>query len=96
MSVNIVLTCVHFSFVSANILLDDQYKAKLGDFGFSIELPQISSGQTMFTAQFIARSEGYYPSELSSGKLSDRTEVYAFGVVSYPLLKGRHGVQLDW
>lgn len=60
---------------SANILLDSLYQPKLGDFGFSIELPRISSGQTLFTAEFVARSEGYYPSELSAGKLSDRTDI---------------------
>ena len=48
---------------------------------FSIELPRITSGYTMFTAKIVGRSEGYYPFELSSGILSDRTDVCAFGVV---------------
>ncbi len=44
--------------------------------------PRITSGQTMFTAQFVARSEEYYPSELSSGKLLDITHVFSLGAVS--------------
>lgn len=73
---------IHQDIKSANILLDHSYRAKLGDFGFSVELPSISSsGQTLFTAAFLTRSEGYYPSEVTSGKFSDRSDVYCFGVV---------------
>ena len=66
----------------ANILLDGTFRAKLGDFGFAVELPHISGGRTMFTSDFIVRTEGYYPPEVSMGKYSDRSDVYSFGVVS--------------
>ena len=65
-----------------NILLDSGMNAKLDDFGFSMELPQLSHGKTMFFAPFITQSEGYYPSEVTSGHFSDRSDVYCFGVVS--------------
>ena len=68
-------------FYSANILLDDTYKAKLGDFGFAIEMPHISGGHTMFSSDFIVRTEGYFPPEINMGKYSDRSDVYSFGVV---------------
>lgn len=55
--------------------------AKLADFGFSVELPRISGGKTVFTSACIARSEGYYPSEVTCGEFSDRSDVYSFGVV---------------
>ena len=56
--------------------------AKLADFGFSMELPRVSRRKTVFSTPFIARSEGYYPSEITSGHFSDRSDVYSFGVVS--------------
>ena len=55
---------------------------KLADFGFAMELPQLSHGTTVFLAEFIARSDGYFPSEITSGTLSDRSDVYSYGIVS--------------
>ena len=60
---------------SANILLDDQLTAKLADFGFSAELPEVSGGKTLFSSACIARSEGYYPSEITSGQFSAKSDV---------------------
>lgn len=57
------------------------FRAKLGDFGFAIELPRVSGGQTLFSSQCMVRFEGYYPSEVTLGKYSDRCDVYSFGVV---------------
>ena len=65
-----------------NILLDDKFTAKLGDFGFAVELPRVSCGRTMFSANFCARSEGYYAPEISTGRYSDRSDVYSYGIVS--------------
>lgn len=77
-----MFTCLPYQFIRANILLDDAYTAKLGDFGFAIELPELSHGLTMFSSECMIRSEGYYPTEISMGKYSDRSDVYSFGVVS--------------
>lgn len=54
-----------------------------GKLGFSVELPCVSGGKTMFTSECIVRSEGYYPPEIVMGKYSDRSDVYSFGVVSW-------------
>ena len=40
----------------------------------------------MFSATCLARSEGYYPSEITSAHYSDRSDVYMYGVVSMILL----------
>ena len=48
-------------------------EVKLADFGFSIKLPHLSGGTTLFSVECIARTEGYYPSEITYGRYSDRS-----------------------
>ncbi len=71
---------------SQNILIDICDNGRIGDFGFSLELPEIVEGRSMFTAQAFARMEGYYPSELSVGHFSTKSDVYCYGVVIHTVL----------
>ena len=65
-----------------NILIDVSNTAKITDFGFALELPAVQDdGRSLYTAKAFARSEGYYPGELTSGKYSAKSDVYSFGVV---------------
>ena len=66
---------------SQNILLDTTFKAKLGDFGFALDIPENHSGRTLVSAPLIARTEGYFAPELIGGKISSKSDVYSFGVV---------------
>lgn len=66
-----------------NILVDAHGEAKITDFGFALELPQVADGRSMYTAKAFARSEGYYPGELTSGKYSAKSDVYSLGVVCF-------------
>ncbi len=72
----------HLSLGNKNDLLVDFSQNSLGrgkisDFGFALELPKVcGDGRSMFTAKTFARSEGYFPSELTSGKYSAKSDVY--------------------
>ena len=69
--------------IRPNILLDHYFNAKLGDFGFAYEVPEVKQGRTMVTAPSFARTEGYYAPELVHGQVSAKCDVYSYGVVSY-------------
>ena len=65
----------------ANILLDRCFNAKLGDFGFSVELPRVVEDRTLLKARTFVRTGGYYPPELSEELYSPKSDVYSYGVV---------------
>ena len=70
---------------SSNILLDESYKAKLGDFGIA-RIPDVSeaNSRTYLNTKslYMAVTGIYLPPEYIRGKLSPALDVYAFGVVS--------------
>jgi serine/threonine protein kinase len=79
---------VHQDIKSQNILLDSHGHAKIGDFGFSVELPKQRDGKSMFTSKMFARTEGYFAPEIASGKYSHRSDVYSYGVVALETFSG--------
>ncbi len=76
---------VHRDLKPANILLDDSEKAYLSDFGIAknIRTPMTSGRVTIAgTPEYMA------PEQVSGGKVTPQTDVYALGVSAFELLTG--------
>ncbi|KAI3506089.1 hypothetical protein L1887_28445 [Cichorium endivia] len=80
---------IHRDLKSSNILLDSSFNAKLSDFGLAI-----MDGDQNKNNIKLSGTLGYVaPEYLLDGKLTDKSDVYAFGVVLLELLLGRRPVE---
>lgn len=70
-------------YTSANILLDVNMTAKVGDFGFAKEVPKLIGGRSFYSMKLGCGTPGYTAPELLNGELSPKADVYSFGVVSW-------------
>ncbi|CAN4102038.1 unnamed protein product [Withania somnifera] len=80
---------IHRDLKSSNILLDSNFNAKLSDFGLAV----LGGAQNKNNIK-LSGTLGYVaPEYLLDGKLTDKSDVYAFGVVLLELLLGRRPVE---
>ncbi|KZV41460.1 Leucine-rich repeat protein kinase family protein [Dorcoceras hygrometricum] len=78
-------TFIHRDLKSANILLDENFRAKVSDFGL-VKLAPDTEGSI---ATRLAGTFGYLAPEYAvTGKISTKVDVYSFGVVLMELLTG--------
>ncbi|CAO2824275.1 unnamed protein product [Amaranthus hypochondriacus] len=91
-------------FKSSNILLDDQWNAKLSDFGLARLGPP--EGLTHVSTAIVGTLGYAAPEYIRTGRLTSKNDVWSYGVFLYELITGRRPIDknrprseqrlLDW
>lgn len=83
---------IHRDIKASNILLDFNFEAKVADFG----LAKFTSDANTHVSTRVMGTFGYLaPEYAASGKLSDKSDVFSFGVMLLELITGRQPVDTD-
>ncbi|CAI9101885.1 OLC1v1000032C1 [Oldenlandia corymbosa var. corymbosa] len=84
---------IHRDIKSSNILLTENFRAKVADFGFARLAADSESGATHVSTQ-VKGTAGYLdPEYLKSFQLTEKSDVYSFGVLLVELVTGRRPIE---
>ncbi|XP_019056627.1 PREDICTED: probable receptor-like protein kinase At5g47070 [Tarenaya hassleriana] len=82
---------IHRDVKSANILLEDNFQAKLADFGLSRSFPV---GNESHVSTDVVGTLGYLdPEYFQANWLTEKSDVYSFGVVLLEIITNRHVIK---
>ncbi|GBG84615.1 hypothetical protein CBR_g38898 [Chara braunii] len=83
---------IHRDIKLSNILLDEQYQAKISDFGISKRSLKEDSVSALTTGNIVGTRGYISPEYLNEGILTEKSDVYSFGVVILEMMTGRTAV----
>ncbi|KAI3462393.1 hypothetical protein Pfo_019056 [Paulownia fortunei] len=83
---------IHRDMKAANILLNDDFEPVLGDFGLA---KQVDTKATHVTTQVRGTMGHIAPEYLSTGKSSEKTDVFGYGITLLELVTGQRAIDFS-